>query len=89
MLPAFSVVPGVRNDICSANLTLSLVIQTHSSSGDEAFDRFGPYAGAGLGPSPPISRAEQMPGRPRPRRHDRYILADARRSLRTHRQFAR
>ncbi len=39
-----------------ADLVLFLVIQTHSSRRDDASDPFSPYAGAGLGRSPSISR---------------------------------
>ena len=39
-----------------ADLVLFLVIQTHSSRGDDASDRFSPYTGASLGRSPLISR---------------------------------
>ena len=39
-----------------ADLGLFLVIQTHSSRRDDASGPFSPYAGAGLGCSPSISR---------------------------------
>ncbi len=39
-----------------SRFVLFLVIQTHSSRGDDTSDPFSPYSGTGLGRSPPISR---------------------------------
>jgi len=43
--PSVSVVPGVPNDVRSADLALFPVIQTHSLRGDDASDRASPTLG--------------------------------------------